>query len=411
MSGQAIRFTAADVDQPQTVHFGAGDVGADAQAPQPPASVLDALISLLPAAGGAAGGIVGGIGGTVGGMGVGGVPGAIGGAALGGSAGEALRQLVERFRGHAAPATPGEAAKQIGVQGAEQGGLEAAGGLVTKVAGKAATAVMRGYLKPSLAQRSIKDAREIVQTALDEALPVGKAGEERAGRLIADLNKQVNSILANAKGKVDLTQVADKVRAFAKAKYFKPGVDASDYRAALDVADAIDNHASLSLPNGAKVTKVNASSANEIKQAVRPASRAYGAQGAAAETATRKVAGSEMRQAIERVSPEVGPLNAREGRLIDAQDAITRAAGREENRNPLFGVPTLISGAVGAEESYRRDPVTGLTMALALRAGLTPQVATRAAILASRFARLPGMVPANAARIAIAYASGQQPEE
>jgi hypothetical protein len=373
----------------------------------PKQSMVDQLTGYLPAAGGTVGGIVGGTGGTVLGMGVGGVPGAIGGATLGGGLGEALKQLIDRARGIKAPGTMTEAAKDIGVEGGIQGAMEAGGAAASKyVIAPAAKAVMRGYLKPSLAGVKIGKAREIVQTALDEALPVTKGGEERAGRLITDLNKQINGILASNPKKVDLHQVAEKVRTFAKAKYFTPGVDDADYQAALAVADSIDKHASLGLPPGVNPTRVevSASEANKVKQNVRPNSRAFGQQGSAPEAATRKVAGAEMRKSIEGVAPEVGQLNAREGKLIDAQDAIKRAAGREENKglNPT-AVPNLISGAIAGEEYGRtRDPASSIAWALATRAALSPAIATRIAIKASQIAKN-GYAPAAAARMAMEF--------
>ena len=411
-------------------------------APQP--SLLDRGVNLLPSIGGTVGGILGGTGGTAFGMGFGGVPGAIGGATLGGAFGEALRQLSDRFRGIEAPATSGQAATDIVKEGGLQGGAEAAGaGLSKYVIAPAAKSVMRGYLKPSLAGTKIGEAREIVQTALDEALPVTKGGERRAGRLIDEINKQVNGILADADGQtVDLHRVAQRVRGFAKAKYYKPGVDSADYQAALEVADSLDRHASQAVTKEVPVTKtvkskildasgnpirtqvettkkvteypseISLTKANEIKQAVRPPSRAYGQQSYVPETATRKVAGSEMRRAIEQQAPEVRPLNAREERLINAQDAITRAAGREENKglNPT-AVPNLLAaiGGLGAG-GYERDPASGLATAIALRMALSPAVMTRAAILASKIAKN-GYAPAAAARMAIEMARSETEQE
>lgn len=418
--------------------------------PQPKPDAIDSLLSLLPAVGGAGGGIIGGIGGTVAGMGVGGVPGAIGGATVGGATGEAVRQLIERARGRQTPATPTAAAADIGTQGAEQGALEAGGNLAARyVVQPVARAVMRGYIKPSLSAANIGDARQIVQTALDEALPVTKGGEARAQRLIGELNQTINDTLDSVKGTVNLQNVANRVRAFARAKYFTPGVDPTDYKAAMEVADAIDQHASQAVTTQVPVTRtvtspivdasgqpitsevhgtktvteyptdVSATKANQIKQDVRPPSRSYGQQSYQPETVTRKVAGSQMRQAIENMAaseghPEIAALNAREGRLIDVQDAIQRAAGREENKglNPS-AVPNVIAGVVGASDAaYQKDPASALAITLATRAALSPAVMTRAAILAYKLARN-GYSVSNAARaaIALAQASGgaQQP--
>ncbi|MFX0194557.1 MAG: hypothetical protein ACFFCW_00420 [Candidatus Hodarchaeota archaeon] len=80
------------------------------------------------------------IGGTVGGIagGVsGGPPGAIGGAALGGAAGRAYKQLYQYLtESPQAPKTSFQAAKEIGLSGAEQAAYETVGGLVYKGASK-----------------------------------------------------------------------------------------------------------------------------------------------------------------------------------------------------------------------------------------------------------------------------------
>lgn len=378
-------------------------------APKP--SWGDVAVNAIPSVGGTVGGIAGGV--------LGNIPGAIGGAMAGGGIGEALRQLVDRFRGiEGGQSNDIDRSIAIGKEAGLQGLAEGIGAGASKfVIQPAAKAVMRGYLKPSLAGVKIDKAREIVQTALDEALPITAGGERRAGRLITDLNKQINGALQGVKGKVDPKTVADKVRAFAKAKYYKPGVSDADYQAALEVADSIDKHASMQLPNGARVTKVNATGANEIKQAVRPNSRAYGQRGSAPEAATRKVAGSEMRQAIEDTAKaegvtDVGAKNAREGRIIDAQEAIKRAAGREENKglNPT-AVPNLIAGAFGgAEYARERDPASAIATSLAIRAALSPALMTRAAILASKIAKN-GYTPAAAARIAIETVRSESEKE
>lgn len=110
------------------------------QSPMPsraPSNLTRTALGLLPAAGGTIGALAGGAGGTVFGMGVGGFPGAVGGGTLGSAGGEAARQLAMRAMGYEAPETAGEAAGQIGMQGALGGGLTAA----TLGAGRALQAV------------------------------------------------------------------------------------------------------------------------------------------------------------------------------------------------------------------------------------------------------------------------------
>jgi hypothetical protein len=392
---------------------------AQAAAPQAskPRTWTDTAVDALPAIGGTVGGIVGGIGGTVAGFGVGGVPGAVGGAAVGGAGGEAVRRTVNQLRGTMpVDATAGQTLGAIGQEAAIQGGAEALGGAVTKGASALGTAVYRGYLKPSLSMVDLPKAREIVATGIREMLPITKAGEVRALKLINGLNDQVTSIVASAKGKVDLHSVAERVRAYAKKHYFKPGIDDADYKAALGVADTLDNHPSLGLPPGVQgptnVT-VSPADASEIKRAVRPNSRTYGQQGSAPEAATRKAAGSELRSELEKLAPKIGPLNERERKLIDALDALKHAAGREENRSAMFGVPTLIAGTLaGGAYGKTDDPTTAAVTALVARGVLSPAVASRAAFLTTKFARVPGTTAAMALRMgAILALRETKPEE
>lgn len=371
--------------------------------------LLGGIPDLLPAAGATAGGIIGGAGGSAFGMGFGGIPGAMGGAALGGGAGEAGRQLVNRALGREAPASPAQAAADIGSEAVTQGAIEGVGGVATQAAKSGATTLYRGYLKPALNQVDLPKAREIVQTALQEGLAISKAGEDKAKRLISELNRQVNSALQNVSGgRVDLRQIADRVRAFAQQKYNRPGVPQADFEAAMKVADEIDNHPALAAGAG-RVVAVNPADANAVKQGLDQAigDRAFGVERGAA-TEARKTGRRATRLAIEGQAPEVGPLNAREAQIIDALEAIQRATGREENRNLLFGVPTMISGALGGLAGYNQgDPTQGLLAGLLARGLLTPQVASRAAILASRFARIPGTAPATAVRIAVQVAESE----
>jgi hypothetical protein len=385
--------------------------------PDPPPSErpwLDTATSLLPTAGGIAGGIVGGIGGTVAGMGVGGVPGAVGGATLGGAAGESLRQLIDRLRGQEAPGTASEAASRIGMQGAIQGGSELIGAGIAKGATKGAQAVYRGYLKPSLAANKLAKANQVAQTALDEAIPITRGGTAKAQQIIGELRAEVDDLLAKSKGTIDLKRVADRVRAFARRRYFKPGVDTSDYQMALGVADKLDAHPSLKLPPGAKATRIDVplSAANESKRGLYTSIKEAGfgtPQGA--KKSTEKYAAHQLKTGLERVAPAIAPLNARESKLIDAATAIAKAVEREANQYPTYGMKSVVSAGAAGGSYYRGDsPTTALGKGLAVRALLTPGAQSHAAIVASRLSRQLGIGAASAARLA-AYVLSEADEE
>lgn len=376
----------------------------------------DTAVDALPMLGGFAGGILGGLGGTVAGVGVGGVPGAIGGATLGGAAGESAKQLINRARGEDAPATPAEAASSIAGQGVAQGASELLGAGVGAAAKGMATGVYRGYLKPSLSKQAMPRAREIVQTALDEALPITKGGEQTATRLIGDLKREVEGILAKSTEKIDLHAIAEKVRGFARVRYNKPGVDPADFKAAMAVADKIDAHPSLNLPPGAKPSRVDVSltKANQVKQGLDDSitDAGFGIKTGAQKT-TEKVARSTTRIALEKKAAAIAPLNNRERKLIDASKAIAQAVAREANNNQLTGWKTLVSGAVGSAELARGEsPESAAATALALRVGLHPAVASRAAIVGYRISKQLGIGTTAAARLAVhALTSGDEGEQ
>lgn len=380
-----------------------------------PRTWTDTAVDALPSIGGAVGGIVGGIGGTVAGLGVGGVPGAIGGAAVGGGAGEAARQLVNRARGVEAPATMQQAATDIGVQGGIQGGMEAIGGGIAQGAKSLGTAVYRGYLKPSLAGNSIAKAREIVETGIREWLPVTKGGEAKAARIVGQLNAQVSKALKASGASVDLHTIAEQVRSFARRTYQRAGAPTSDFEAAMKVADEIDMHPSLGLPAGVRPTRVDVpvAEADQVKKAL---DKAIGDTGFGVErtagTEARKVGRHAAREAIEAKVPGVGKLNARESKAIDALEALTKAAGREENKNPITGWSSLATLGAGGGALYgaTQDPYVAAFSALAARGAITPRIATNGAILAAKFGNssIGRIAPAAALRMGLVMALRQE---
>jgi len=371
------------------------------------------------------------VGSTVGAI-AGGVPGAI----LGGAAGRGYQDLYEHAKeipGAVADVASGlvnnpsetlggfvEGAKEglidTGLAGAIGGAMEYGGNLAMKGAQNFAGAVYRGYLKPSLAAVNVKKAQQIVQTALDEAIPLTNKGIAKATSTISELKAEVNRILAarqnisqTVHGDIDLHDIAEKVRQFARDKYYKAGSPSEDFEAAMKVADNIDKHPSLGLPPGAQPgpTPVTLTKADETKTALRASAgkNAFGVERSAAQEA-EKLGARELRLAEEARAPAIAPLNARESKLLDAAKAIRQAVERDANQNPLYGVKTIASVGFGGEEYGRTgDPWTAAAKGLGARYLLRPEVVSQVAILAYRIGKLPGVAPASAARLALAALS------
>jgi hypothetical protein len=364
--------------------------------------------------------------------GVGAVVGGPPGAGVGGAVGSLVKQSVNAATGTTtAPVSPGGAAWDVAKNAGLQYAAEGIGEALPAAMQGGARMVYRGYLKPSLAKAGISKAGEIVDTALGEALPISQQGAATADALASGLQRQVESVLAETDGKVDLKAIADRVRSWAKATYYKAGESTANYDAAMAVADRIDRHPSLARTvqqpttrtvqtgildaAGAPITRteqtttpvttyqrtVSPLAANDTKIALRR-NVDFGVPGASATKAAQKVGGYETRQAIETLSPSVGPLNAREGRLLDAAKAINKAVGREANQNAVTGAKTLESAAVGAMDYVRSgNPYAATTIALATRLGLNAEQMSRAAIVAYRLGSGSGLAPGVIAQAAV----------
>lgn len=361
------------------------------------------------------------------------------GAALGGAAGTGFQQLYD----HAAelPGAVADVARNLVtqpkatlsglVQGATSGAVDAGlsagvnasmnatADAAMKGVGATGRAIYRGYLKPSLRASKLSIASEVVDTAIREGIAVTRSGLKHANVLKGQLRAEVENVLKASPDSVDLHAIAERVRAFAKREYYRPGVPTTDFDAAMKVADTIDAHPSLGLPaDHVGPVNVPASNANVVKQDIGNAvgDNQFGMPGSKASTRTGKYAYAKTRQAIEAVAPSVAGPNARNSKLIDLASAIKRAVEREGNQYALHGTKSLVSGVVGSEEYARtKNPYQAAAVALGTRLALTPEVMTRFAIVAARLGdQVPGIAPLAAARLAaqaFGYSEAQQQPE
>jgi hypothetical protein len=176
---------------------------AEAAVRNAPVPSVDEAVNMIPAASGAVGSAIGGAGGTVLGMGVGGVPGAIGGGAAGTAGGEALRQLIQRARGQAAPATPEAAAQDIGVAGLIGGASEA-----LPLAGGAMSRGMYGRALKGADEAIMEANPGIIQRGIDEGLTVTRGGTRRAAQIGSDLAARAKAPVSNFLGKAGKAALA-----------------------------------------------------------------------------------------------------------------------------------------------------------------------------------------------------------
>lgn len=361
-----------------------------------PSRVLRTVGDALPTIGGMAGGLAGVPAGPLGSIGL---------ATMGGAAGEFGRQTLNTLRGKG-PESVTASVTDAATEGLKQGVAEGVGAGAARALSAGGKAVYRGYLKPSLSERLLPKAERTVETAIREGLPISERGQATGRELINDLKTRVDRLLTNSNRTVDLKQVANVVRAHARSKYYRPGVDLTDFNAAMAVADKLDKHPSLGIPPGANPTavRVRLDRANEIKRALDHAitETQFGVT-SGAKTATEKVARHEINKAMRAQMPEIGPLNTRESQLIDAVKAIGKAVGREANTNQLTGWRSLVSGGAAATGATLggQDPTTAAALGILLRGGLQPAVASRVALTAARSSQQLGLGLTEAIRLSM----------
>jgi hypothetical protein len=325
-------------------------------------------------------------------------------------------------------ATPEASGRDVAATGLVSAAMPAVARGVTSGIRAGARGLVRGFLKPSLASKNIREARTIVDTVIREGLPVSPTGAAynetgqltgKAGRLITALKAEATRLLAqHPAGRVDLKAVADGLRAWGRKTYYKPGVDLSDYEAVLRVADRIDAHPSLGIPPGIRPTAVRVPlpAAEDVKRGLQASARAsYGAPNAAATEAAEKQGAFLARTAIEgQAGGATAPyalVNAREAKLIPAAKAVVQAVEREANQYKFHGWKNVTSGMLlGGGIAAGQNPEDSALMALAFRAGLSPALMSRVAIYADRIAKALGVSAGVAGRLAVHLLSTAPPD-
>ncbi len=304
----------------------------------------DRISSWLPTAGGVVGGVLGGIAGNV--------PGAVGGAALGGAVGETARLGLDKLRGKPSPSA-GDTAMSVAKEAALQGGAELAGGAIGAVMKPAGEALMQTALKPGL-RAAVKSVRagetpRVVKTLLDEGVNVTPGGIEKLNRIISASNQEIKQAIASVPFEVNPYKVASRLGETAKAAATQVN-PAADLNAVSRVGqEFLQTHGGAAIPGQtAQALKAgtyrqlgNKAYTGELKGATVEAQKAL-ARGLKEEIE------SEFAQTLPGVKASLGlpggidiaAANAREGRAIEALDAVSRRVAVGGNNNPM-GIASL----------------------------------------------------------------------
>ena len=378
-------------------------------------SLMDRIKGYLPTwrtaaqvTGATAGGVLGAAGGPAGV--------ALGGT-LGAGAGESLYQLIQRARGASdLPQSSLEAAEEM--RAAMAGGAlqEGIGAALPPLSSALARKLYRSSLRPSTGLTT-KKAAEISNNFLKERIPVTPEGVLKGNDLIEDLGTQIDArIASNPSAELNPDVIAGRVDP--TIANFKYGDLQKDMMAASGEKARFLNEHSTQVPfspyppphspgpiiGGKPInpvtpqeyrlpTPIPANKAQFMKKSIwrELAPSDFGTVAPGYREARHNI-GSGLRKGLEDFFPDIGPLNAREGRLIEGMPHLERAVNRGANRD-IIGLGGPVLGA--ATEMATGNPILAGMAALAKNSG------SRTAILLDRLAgKIGGITPAALPRFA-----------
>ena len=259
----------------------------------------------------------------------------------------------------------------------------------TVLLGKTPEGAYEAALKPSTVL-SQPERAEIVQTALQNSIPISKGGLENLTDLIDDYNEKIKgTIAADPNRPIDPNAAASNVDQ-AKARF------ANQVNAQGDLS-AIENSRQQFLREQGAPTDLQgnvsgpapmmgAAQAQAMKQGTyRVLAGKYGEQGSAAVEAQKAIARG-LKDEIATQFPEIGKMNAAESKLLDLQPVLERAVNRISNHQKVgIGTPVVGAAMTGVTHS---GLLGGASMVLK---GVldNPTVASRLAIAVSKGGGIP----------------------
>lgn len=252
-------------------------------------------------------------------------------------------------------------------------------------------------LKPSPASYTSGEVKSMVQSGLENKIPVSEEGVAKLNQLISDLQDKV-------KGQIqDGAQQGATVNKFAVTNRLNDAADRLSTQVAptshLQALSDIGNDFIASHPAAIPVDEAQAIKSGTYRQI----SKSYGEQGSAAVEAQKALARG-IKEELETQFPEIKGLNAMEGRLINLDGALERAVRRTNNRDILSlggkvasaGGGSII-GATHGGASAGAGAVTGLFLHHILT---DPVIQSKIAIGINNASK--GAIPLDAARLRVA---------
>ena len=279
------------------------------------------------------------------------------------------------------PTTEGESRAENVVTGGLAGGsVPLATATKQKMANALTTTAedwVKSALKPSKIEMKTGAGKDAIDTILNTSgLYATKHGVEKLQSIIDGLNDQISSKITNSAEKVELKNVVNKLND-AKSKFLysvNPQADISAIETAekqfLEHPLFQNNQATGFIETSpAQITEIPVQLAQRMKQATYKSlgDKAYNEVGSASREAQKALARGLKEGVASKVS-DVAELNAKEGKLLNAQDVIESAVHRASNRD-IGGLMWMIENPLAALGAFAdRSPNVKIALAKALYA-------------------------------------------
>lgn len=307
---------------------------------------------------------------------------------------------VAGVAGHAS-AVPAAMAVSAGVPAAIE--LAKGGAARAALLGKTPEQAYQSALKPSTTIAPAKVAR-MVQTGLEQGIPVSPAGLDKLQVLMNDLNKKIANEIGTGQGKtVDPQAVAQRADAV-KQKFTNQVNPTADLQ-------AIEDSKQEFLANNQG--PINAADAQAMKQGTykQLSAKAYGEMKSATIEAQKALARG-LKEELAKAFPELNELNAADGKLMDLKPVLEKAIQRQANHQlGGIGTPITAGAAKAVTGSNAAAAVTGMLKALVdnpvIKSRLAIAISKRGATLPTANAR----IAAYSAALGASAASSAAPDD
>jgi hypothetical protein len=227
-------------------------------------------------------------------------------------------------------------------------------------------------LKPTQTQYKSGAAKDAMETILNtKGLYPTKAGVEKLNSMIGDLNSQIKEKVSNSTERIELQDVVKKMNDI-KQNFMYQVNPQSDIAAIQASKESFLSHPLLqkTTEEGLPYTETSISVplAQKMKQATYRSlgDKAYGEIGGASREAQKALARG-LKEGVASKVELIDELNRAEGKLLNAQDVIERAANRTANRE-LGGLSWLMHPVQAIGYLAQRDPALKASLAKALYA-------------------------------------------